>query len=247
MAALPPIAQIDPTLEAADRAMEAIDAREPKRRYLGMSSIGHPCGRKLYYDYHTDNREVFDAATLRRFSDGHRTEELVIQRLRLVPGLTWIDVDPETGRQLRLEAFDGRFAGHMDGAVLGLHEAPATWHVGEIKCVNPKKFADFQKIKREQGSKATLKLWDPVYYAQGMAYCGHSGMTRHWMVVTTPGGRDWCSVRTDFDPVAFAELNAKALRIIEARAPLARIAHTPDWWQCKFCGHRQVCWEGKAA
>ena len=67
----------DPTLDAIDRILEAKTNSEPKRRYIGASSIGEPSARKLWYRYHTDMREVFDAPTIRRFNDGHRTEDVM--------------------------------------------------------------------------------------------------------------------------------------------------------------------------
>lgn len=247
MVALPQVAIPDPTLEAVDRALVEASRREEKRTYLGMSIIGHPCGRKLWYDLHTSAREDFDAATLKRFADGNHGETIMINRLRMVPGITLLDIDPDTGRQWRFEDFGGMFAGHMDGAILGLLQAPRAWHVYEHKQVNEKKQTDLVRLKEIKGEKHALQAWDPVYYSQAVLYMHYSGMDRHYLTCSTPGGRHTVSVRTDADPEHAEAMRDKAKRIIEARAALAKLSGDPSWWQCKFCSHRVMCHGLKAA
>lgn len=241
MVALPQLVSIDPTLEAADAALVELSKREPRRRYLGMSAIGDACSRKLWYGLNTDNREVFSPQTLRRFSDGHRSEDLMADRLRMVRGITLLTVDPDTGRQFEVSDYESCFAGHLDGKIIGLLQAPRTWHVWEAKTVNEKSFAQFKTFKMKLGEKQTLAEWNPVYHAQATCYLGYTGLTRHYLTVGTPGVRDWDSVRTEFDPVAFEAIKDKAKRILNARVPLARVSNNPDWWQCGWCHHKSVC------
>jgi len=241
MVAIPQPPVQDPNLAAVDVAMVEREARAPRRQYLGMSAIGNECSRKLWYSYHQPEPENFDAATLRRFADGHRTEDLMGERLRLIPGITFMTLDPETGRQFEVVDFDGKFKGHMDGIIKGLIQAPATWHVWEGKCVNEKKYAKFQSIKQKNGEKKTLKEWDPVYYAQAQCYMGYSGMKRHFLTVGTPGGRDWDACRTEFVPEDFEAIKDKARRILEAKYPLAKTSNDPNWFACKWCNYRETC------
>ena len=49
------------------------------------------------------------------------------------------------GKQFGVQSCGGHFRGHMDGAAIGLPEAPDTWHVLEFKTHNAKSFADLQK------------------------------------------------------------------------------------------------------
>jgi len=157
MAIIPDMA--DPTLAALDRELERAAAAEPARNYLGASQIGHECERFLWYSLRPDvPRRSFQAATLRRFADGHAGEAVMIERLRLVPGIELWDRD-EQGKQFGFTDFAGRFAGHVDGVILGLLQAPGTPHIFEGKVVNEKKFQEFKKLKREYGEKAALKLW----------------------------------------------------------------------------------------
>ena len=240
MAKLPAIDK-DPTLEAMDRCIEERARQEPRRNYLGMSAIGHPCERKLYYDYRSTVRKAHDAATLKRFEDGHRGEALMADRLRLVHGITLLTVDPETGKQFGFQDHDGEFRGHMDGAIHGLLQASAAWHCWEHKCVKEEKQAKLVKLKAEKGEKNALAEWDEIYYAQAMLYLHYSGMDRHYLTVSTPGERSTVSCRTDANPEVALKLIEKAKRIIDAPFPLARISNDPSWWQCRWCDHIDTC------
>ncbi len=233
--------QPDPTLEAADRELEARSRKEPRRAYLGMSAIGHACSRKLWYDMHEPIAEQFNAATLKRFEDGHRSEDLMAFRLRMAPGIQLWTVDPDTGAQFGCSDFDGQFSGHMDGVILGLHQAPKTPHVWEGKAVNEKKFEKFKKLKEQHGEKGALEQWDYVYWTQAQAYMGYFDLTRHYITVCTPGVRDWDSARTEFDFAAFIKIKDKARRILESPYPLAKIGNNSSWWQCKWCHYAEKC------
>ncbi|CAN5149289.1 hypothetical protein BH10PLA2_BH10PLA2_19900 [soil metagenome] len=239
MVALPE--RFDPTLAAMDAEMERRAAEQPPRSYLGASQIGEACERKLWYSIQPGiARERFNAATLRRFEDGHRSEDVMIKRLRMVSGVELHTVD-ETGQQFGFSDLAGRFKGHVDGLMRGILQAPETDHVWEAKCVNEKKFAEFQKLKTSVGEKATLSEWDAVYYAQAIVYMHYFDMKRHYLVVMTPGARDHASCRTDANPEMAQALRAKAKRILDATKPPARLSERPEFWKCKMCQFRSVC------
>ena len=241
MAKIPNSDERDPTLEAADRAIEAEALLEKPRPYLGMSSLGEACSRKLWYRFRWVAREAFDAATLKRFADGFRTEDLVIQRLKKVPALTVIDRDPSTGGQIGYSDVDGHVRGHVDGLIEGILQAPKTRHILEIKATALKKFAELQRIIRDYGQKAALRRWNPVYYGQGMLYAYYEGLNRHYTVVSTPGGRDWLGIRTEaYTPYAL-ELRAKAERIVRVDTPPVRLSQTQDHFECRYCSFSDIC------
>ena len=216
MAKLPETVWADPTLLLVDHLIEEKHAKEPMRDYLGMSSIGD-CARKQWLRLQ-GKREVFDAATIKRFDDGHRTEALIIQRLSLCDALELSTVD-ENGNQWSQVDFDGRFKGHMDGVVRGLLQAPKTWHVFEAKCVSEKSFKELVKAREKFGEKNALQNWNGTYHAQAVLYMDYSGLDRHWLVCATPGGRDWTSVRTEANKELAKALKAKAKRILDATEP----------------------------
>lgn len=227
---------VDPTLAAADMAMVATQDRY-KRKYLGMSSIGEPCERKLWYSFRHALTVTFDAPTLKRFEDGHRTEDLVIARLRRVDGLAIVDRGGD-GRQLGAKLLGAHFAGHYDFMAQGLLQAPKTWHVGEVKCTA--KLSELEKHVSNLGEKNALQEWNVTYYGQAQMYMDYEGVERHWLVATTPGGREWTSVRTDYDPLAAMKLKAKAERIIFSETAPGRIGEETSF-ACKWCDYHGLC------
>lgn len=243
MASLTSILTDDPTLLAADAALVAKMAQEMPRAYLGMSSIGGSCSRKLWYEFRKVGREVFDAATLKRFRDGHITEQTVIDQLKLLDGITLID-RREDGQQIGYIDLDGHFRGHLDGDILGIFQAPKKPHVLEVKCCSEKKFKELQKAVAELGEKQALKKWNPGYYTQGQTYCHYHSRTRHYLVVATPGGRDWMGVRTDYDITHALQTIAKAKRIIQSNEPLDKLSNDPSYFECRYCTFNGICHKG---
>lgn len=240
MAAIPVIG--DPTLQAADRAI--VESQEKRfRSYLGMSQIGAECSRQLFYSFRQVQRPSFDAQTLKRFADGHASELVAVARLKAATDLEVHDLD-DTGEQFGFKDLGGHFSGHMDGVILGLLQAPKTWHVLEIKA--SAKWQDLDKAKKKVGDKSALREWNPVYYAQAVLYMDYAGLDRHYTVVVSPGCRDWTSVRTEADPAWAAVLKAKAERIIFTDTAPDRIGSATDF-KCKWCDFANICHEGDMA
>lgn len=236
------ILEDDPTLSEIDRLIEEISKEERPRPYLGMSSIGESCSRKLWYRFRFVDKEIFNADTLKRFEDGHRTETLIIDRLKLSDKLTVIDV--VDGKQIGFVEHNGHYKGHLDGKILGILQAPKTWHVLEIKCCSDKKIAELKKAITDVGEKEALRKWNPVYYAQAQEYMRHTKYERHYLIAATPGGRDWISVRTNVDVEFGIRLKQKAKRIIESHEPLDKIGKS-DFFECRMCSFKDICHEDK--
>jgi hypothetical protein len=132
----------------------------------------------------------------------------------------------------------------MDGAILGVLQAPKTWHVYEHKQTSEKKQAELAKLKADKGEKSALEAWDQVYYAQAVLYMHYSGMKRHYLTVATPGGRDTIDCRTDENPAHAMRLVALAERLIGANAPPPRVSDDPAWYQCRMCDYHAFCHQG---
>lgn len=230
----------DPCLAAADAALEARENAQKSRMYLGMSSIGDPCRRKLWYRFRWVKKERFNADTLKKFADGHRTEDLVIERLEYVDGMTVVAATGEGG-QIGHSDLGGHFRGHQDGEIYDLPQAPKTPHILEVKCVSDKRLAAFRRLKDKHGEKATLKAWSEEYYAQAILYMHYRGFSRHYLVVASAGGRDWDSVRTDADDAEALRLIGKAENIINSPVPPERISTDPCYYICKMCAFSDLC------
>lgn len=242
MAKLPDFTR-DPTLEAVDAALEAKQSRHA-RDYLGMSAIGRPCEREIWYGYRWCSVIAFNATTLKRFADGHHGEDLQAARLRMVDGIE-LHTHTEDGDQFGFYDLGGHLRGHMDGAIRGLLQAPKTWHVWEHKQVDPKKQTALEKAKREHGEKGALKVWDETYHAQAQLYLHFSGMTRHYLTCSTPGGRHTISARTDYDMSTALWLIERAHRVIVADSPPPRLSEDPDYYICRWCDFSKICHDDK--
>lgn len=236
----------DPTLAAIDAALEAESAAEQPRPYFGASSAGDDCARKLWLRHRWARKETFDAATLKRFADGHAGEDLQADRLRKVPGVKLTTTDPKTGEQLAVGDCGGHLRGHLDGVITGLLQAPKTPHVWEHKQVGEKTFDGLRAAVQKHGEKDALEHWNPVYFAQAQVYMHLRKLTRHYLTVSTPGGRDTTSVRTEHQADKAKKIIARAAEIIFAASPPEGVSTDPAWWQCKMCSFAPLC-HGNAA
>ena len=166
MAALPP--PPTPTLSAIYDAYEAARG-DGFRDHLGASQIGKSCERALWYDFRWVTRSRFPGRILRLFETGELEEARLVRNLRAT-GATVLDVDPESGRQWRVDAHGGHFGGSLDAVAIGLKEAPKTWHVAEFKTHSAKSFRDLVA--------KGVALSKPQHWAQMQIYMHLTGITR---------------------------------------------------------------------
>ena len=229
MAELPLITSL--TREAIFSGYEA-DASDGFRSHLGASLIGKECERALWYDFRWVTRSKHPGRLLRLFETGQLEEARLVLNLRRT-GATVLEVDPETGRQFRVQAHGGHFGGSLDGVAINLLEAPKAWHVLEFKTHSNKSFGDLV-AKKVRESK-------PQHFAQMQIYMHLMGITRSMYLAVNKDTDDLYVERVEAD-VTYAELLLeKARRIIFAQTPPPRISEDPSWYQCRMCDHAPVC------
>lgn len=232
---------IDTDETLADVCQEIVKRNPPSARtYLQCNNLGADCERQSWYRWRDVMTEYFSAGTLCTFGSGFKDEELMADRLRMLPYLK-LETNHADGRQYEVSDFAGHVLGHLDGCITGIKAAPKTMHVWEHKSVNPTKFRKLKKLKDELGQKLALESWDSVYYGQAQLYMGLTRLPRHYLTVTTPGGRDMTTCRTNYDAGAFKALREKALRILTAEEAPPRISKKPDYYQCKWCNFSELC------
>ena len=128
-----------------DEAIVDRNKEVKQRTYLGASSLGDACSRKIQYRYmglSIDKNRDFDAKTLRIFQFGHEIELSVAGWLRQA-GFD-LRVQDKNGEQFGFSIAEGEVKGHIDGVVCGgplKTEYPMLW---ECKSANDKKFKEFQ-------------------------------------------------------------------------------------------------------
>lgn len=218
------------TLAAIEAAVVA-QADSGFRAHLGASLIGKGCHRALWYAFRWTTPAKFSAQTLRLFARGQREEGPMAQYLRAA-GMTLHHIDPSTGAQFAYSDCGGHFGGSMDGAVVGVPDAPKVWHVWENKTSGKKAFDDL--------ASRGVKLAKPEHWAQVQCYMHWTGMTRALYTAVCKDDDRLHIERIAYDADAAFALVAKAQAIIDAPSPPERIGG-PDWYECKWCDHRQVC------
>lgn len=232
------------TLTAIDSILEERDALEEQRGYLGMSAIGDKCNRKGWYYFRMVTKARMKAHVIKACLRGHRNEDAQAEYLKMLPNIDLQEVDPETGEQWEYIDIDGHFKGHMDGKILGLIQAPKTWHVWEHKERDEKFFNKLEKLRLEN-EKTALQNWDIHYYAQAQCYMHYSGLKRHYLTCSKNGCRESLSVRTDYNEADAIRYIEKARRIIASQNPPEK----PGWagsefYLCRFCDYSEICNEG---
>ena len=198
------------------------------RQYIGASSIGSPCERKLWYGYTGVAGTNTEPQLQRTFDIGKSLEKLVLDYLEAA-GCT-------LQRKPSLLFFRHRdipqLQGHAD-AIWYINGEPPRQAIIEVKTARHSSFNVFV----EKG----LAEWYPVYYAQVQAYMGMSGIHEAYVIAInkdTSALHDEC-VR--FDAQNYEMLCNKALRIVAAEEAPARINQNSSFFICRNCQYNKVC------
>lgn len=212
---------------------------DPHHGRLGASVIGKECERQLWYQFRGLTKETFKGRMLRLFETGHLEEPRFVKELRAI-GCTVYDVDEDTGKQFEFTALGGHFVSHPDAIILGVPDAPKTWHVGEFKTMGGTETQlskDFEKVKRDGVQKAK-----PIHFAQMQIGMGLGQLTRALYLCKKKATDDLHSERVRYDANEFKRLMEKASRVIRSIGPPERSVSRSDDYRCKWCISYELCW-----
>lgn len=204
------------------------DVENAERGYLGMSTIGSSCARKLQYSMYLVKPTTRISKRIERlFNDGHSFEHKLCKLLEDA-GL------PVTGRQIRLKCENEMWFGHIDGVI----EFNVVAYLAEMKTHNDKNFKNVVKMGVKKGK--------PEHYDQMTLYMGYGGWTQGIYFAYNKNDSDIYFEIVEFDPVHFEKLKRKMVDVIASDVLLPRIGNnSPTWYECKFCNFSDVCF-GKA-
>jgi hypothetical protein len=165
LSATPASIAINALLEAGARA----DA-ETTRNYLGASAVGHPCLRKVQYDWMCD--PVYASRTRDIFARGHFFERQTRERFEKA-AFQFADKD-----RLEFEALDGWLRGHADGIFLNGPDIPGVGYpcLWEHKAINAK---GWKSLERD----GLVKHY-PQYAAQVVLYQLYLGVDSNPAIFT---------------------------------------------------------------
>lgn len=239
MAKLPEPAAVDSQVVRAIYEAHERNRKHWLRQYLGASEIGHDCERRLWYTYRNASKpEQFDGRMLRLFFTGDLAEKRIGAELSMI-GCQVLLADPTTGKQWEFTGCKGHLVCHLDGAVIGVPEAPKTWHSLEIKTMNAKHFA----VMQSRGIKVAKR----EHYEQCVVGMALSGLTRCLYIVVNKDTDELYSERLRWEECKsdWESIEAKCWRVITAAQPPARISDNPESRDCKYCPHKAVCHYGE--
>jgi hypothetical protein len=215
---------------------ELIERAEPPeqnvRRYLGASSVGSECLRRVQYDWLVDPQHPIRTRDI--FARGHFFEEVSRQHLKR-SGFRFAP------NEHRFVAAGGLFRGHVDGLLIGGPVLPGVGYpcLWEHKCLGAK---GWRSIERDGLEKAY-----PQYAAQIWIYQAYLRVTEHPALFTVTNA-DTCErlhALLPFNAERAQAWSDRAVTVIEATRSgelLPRITDDPTEWRCKLCGHRERCW-----
>lgn len=215
---------------------DLIERAEPPgknyRQYLGASSIGAECLRKVQYDWMCDPQ--FPGRIKDIFARGHFFEEVTRQHL-IAAGFEFAPAE-----RLGFETAGGLFRGHSDGVITAGPEVPGVIYpcIWEHKCLKAK---GWKAIERDG-----LTGFYAVYAGQVATYQAYLNFTNPALFSCV--NADTCErlhFAVPFDAQLAQATSDRAVAVIQATRAgelLPRLTEDSEDWRCKICGHRERCW-----
>ena len=224
-----------------DKPENLIDQRyeadyEPRTEYadgvpverLGLSEIGHPCKRFLWYRSNQYERPVPDGRILRLFRLGNVIETEVIADLK---SAGFKISGQQTSVSITINNLTLR--GHIDGLISGLAESEKQ-HVLEVKSANKSQFA---KCK-----KAGFQVWQPKYKVQVQSYMLAMRLDRALAVVYCKDNSELYSERIRLEKRYIQTTLKNVFRAIRSDNPPPRHCPKQDWYEARWCDYQGECW-----
>jgi hypothetical protein len=228
-----------PISVAIDALIEQAELPEENtRQYLGASSIGSECLRKIQYDWWVD--PVHLSRTRDIFRRGLLVEELTRQHF-IRAGFKFAPRE-----RVDFQTADGLFRGHADGVVVDGPDLPSVGYpcVWEHKCLGAK---GWRALERD----GLLKAY-PQYTAQVWIYQAYLDVAEHPAIFSAVNADTMQRLHllVPFDAEQAQAWSDRAVAVIRATAAdqlLPRGYDDPTDWRCRMCSHRERCWHEKAA
>lgn len=211
-----------------DKINEAVRediANGPKRTYIGASSIGDPCRRKLWYGLNDYDGEPINERLAIMFETGRKLEEMILEYLSTAKRYSF-DIMPSM--PLRCGSIP-EFHGTADAMIFTDEKGCAL----EIKTAKNSSFNSF----KNKG----LKAWNEQYYAQVQSYMGMSGANKAILLAINKDTSEMHEELVEYDDIYYQMLKQKASDIIEAKEPPARINNSPLFYLCGMCRFKNIC------
>lgn len=227
------ISQIEDLINDGIEEHSVKTLKDDPRKHLGMSEIGNPCYRQLYYKFRWFKFEEYDGRMLRLFKRGHREEERFVGYLEAI-GCQVKRFD-ENGKQFRVSGVMGHYGGSCDGITM------TPWLdfplLLEFKTHNSKSFSEYANKK--------IYKSHPKHVAQMNSYGWKFNLD---YAIYFPENKNDDDIKTSIvklNKQHGMELEQKAYDIITAKTPPVKISENPSFFECVFCTFKEICHVGE--
>lgn len=220
-----------------DRALD--ERPEEARGYLGASAAGDSCDRRLGYQAQGLRPDHAAAARMRRiFERGHLLEERTARELHAAGFVL------RRGK-IGFAAAEGRFKGHVDGVIEAAPLAirlPALWEHKGLKA------EAWRKLVRGGLGRSNPKYAVQIALYQAYLEPQFPGISRApaLFTATNADSMELYHELVPFDGALAQKASDRIARILQATAAgetLPRVALEPGYFECRYCGWRNRCWE----
>jgi len=241
------------SMETTKSRIEEIQIARKRGNTIGMASIGDACDRRIWMNLHWfGEAETITIRLQNLFDTGTNAEDFMIKDLERI-GIVVAD------RQAEHWGFEKHEHGYDDGAVLGVIEAPKTWHLLEMKTHNqnnfnklvkqgvkrgfPKHYAQCQRYMRER--IAMLKEHGlPIFKTDDLQgsrlQANNRDFTRCLYMGYNKNDSQYYFERIEYDKSFADDLYNKARDLIIMAEPPAR-QYEKSFFECKFCHLKELC------
>ncbi len=209
---------------------EWYEKNNQSRTHLGLSEVGEPCPRSLWYTHNKYPSKQPEGRVLRLFKLGHILESQMISDLRNAG----YQIYNQQG-EVRFEYQEITLCGHIDGEISGLAESKQT-HLLEIKTTKDNEFNKLKKVGYEQ--------WNEKYKAQIHVYMLGRNLNRCYVQVCNKNTSEIYDERIRADKeYAIKKLQFVFDNIIK-ESPPERLCPRSDWYLAKWCKYYDICFPG---
>lgn len=205
-----------------------------QRPYLGMSGVGTECMREPWFNWRWVKEIFITKRQDRLFNRGHMEEPRVIADLEEI-GIVVTDT------QLELVHITKHSLGHIDGIAANIPDAPKTEHLLEVKTMADKYYTALMKNIKLLTFPVALQAEHSTYWVQVQLYMGYIKLKRCLYVIANKNTEARAYFRLDFDKVAFEKADKRIMDILTSETPPLRISERPDWYLCRMCDFKSVC------
>ncbi|MDR3327421.1 MAG: YqaJ viral recombinase family protein [Prevotellaceae bacterium] len=207
------------------------------RNYLGASSLGDVCVRRLQYQRLGIQPDTpLSGKQQRIFELGHILEDVVANWLRQA-GFALETLDPSTQKQFEFQQANGQIKGHVDGIIRNgpvTLPYPLLW---ECKTMKSALWRDFMKNG--------LEISHQHYFVQVQLYMAYLNLGNCLLTALNKDTAELHHELIPFNAGIASKYSDRAVQILKATEHgefLPRIAVNSDYFECKMCKFYNTCW-----